>query len=64
MAGIQQGNWGDMAQDDLELRRMGAFENTEQSGIRVPKKRKILLVLIDILTLISLILASVTHTPD
>lgn len=52
-----------MAADDMELRRMGAFENSdERSGIRVPKKRKMLLILIDILTLIAMILVSLERS--
>ena len=61
MAGAAQADWNNMVEDDLELRQMGAIDTTEKSGIRVPKKRKLLLILIDILTLITLILVIGLH---
>ena len=58
MAGVMQAGQADIARDDLELRVTGVYDTVPQSGLRIPKKRKLFLILIDLLTVISLILVS------
>lgn len=55
---MAQAHQGDVAQDDLELRATGVYETVPESGLRISKKRKLFLILIDLLTVISLILVS------